>query len=113
MDAEGKASVTRFCARARDKAGSGTKLQELLSPWYQAKNRSTVDAWANGSGDPPSWVLYTMARELDLSLDEFTIPEADHRSLREQIAELRADVQALQVQVARLLEQEGLAVEEA
>jgi hypothetical protein len=106
MDDLAKAAVRRVVAHVRDKHGSGTNLARAIEPWYGRTDRSTVDAWANGSNNPPAWVVFALAMAERISLDEFLLPAEDRRALQDQVAELRLDVQALQVQVAQLLERE-------
>ena len=107
MENAAKTGVARFVSQARSRAGSGAELTRVIEAWYGQNGkpgRSTVDSWANGSNPPPGWVLFALARKYDLSLDEFALSDEDRRSLADQLAELRLDVQALQVEMARLLE---------
>jgi hypothetical protein len=113
MDDQAKAAAARVVARARAKAGSGTKLARAIEPWYGPTDRSTVDAWANGSSNPPAWVLFMLAREFTLSLDEEVLQVEDRRSLLDQVAELQLDMRAMQVQMARLLESNEMQADEA
>lgn len=117
MDERSRDAVARLVSHARAKAGSGAKLAQMIEQWYGQNDKpslSTVNAWANGSNPAPGWVLFALARVYGLSLDEFAFSEEDRRTLADQLAELRQDVQALQIHVARLLEQEDdEAVEEA
>jgi hypothetical protein len=110
---EAQAAVGRLCAHARAQAGSGAKLARAIERWYGSTDRSTVDAWANGSGNPAAWVVFALAHQFGLSLDEFLLSADDRRSLQEQLGELRQDVQALQIQVARIIEEDRGAAEEA
>lgn len=101
---EAKAAVARVVAHARARRGGGAGLARAIMAFYGSGKRSTVDAWVNGSSNPPAWVIFALARAEGISLDEFLMSEGDRRPLYERLAEVEGDIAALRVLVAQLLE---------
>ena len=86
-------AVGAFLTAASQKIG-GT--QDKLAIWLSFEGysvqRSTVSRWVTGTNDPPSWVLFHIAAELRISLDEFAIGLPRDQSLAERMTALEFQV---------------------
>lgn len=108
MGSDDRDLVGLFFARARELAGSEKALAKLIEPWVGAqRSRTTVNAWVSGRNNPPAFLLFRLARHYGLSLDELLMDAEDHRTLQEQLHEVRSIVAELQQEMQRLLSVRG------
>jgi hypothetical protein len=92
---DAEAAVGRFLMRARQQRGHHRWedfIPEVEGLYGEPISLATMSAWGRGANRVPAWLVFRMAAEWHLSLDEFALAEEDHRSLREQLAALRAVV---------------------
>src|SRR5262245_59087284 len=93
QDAE--AAVGRFLMRARQSRGHRRWedfIPEVEELFEESISLATMSAWGRGENRVPGWLLFRMAAEWHLSLDEFILGEEDRRTLGEQLADIRAVV---------------------
>lgn len=108
MGSDDRDLVGLFFARARDLAGSEADLAELIAPWLGVRrDRTTVSAWISGRNNPPAFLLFSLARHYDLSLDELWMSAEEHRSLQEQLQEVRSHLVVVEAAVNQLLSVAG------
>lgn len=99
-------AVAQFYSAVRERAGGTTDhLIEVVRPWYgRPPSRSTVDHWLAGTGDPPSYLTFRLARHYGISLDEYAMDAEDRRKLSERLAKLEEHISQLQDELQALKE---------
>lgn len=86
-------AVRRFLERARRQVRSQDQIAELVSSWGYPVSRPAVGFWLQGRTDPPSWVMFALAEELQLPLNDFVAGQSWNERLTAvevQLAELMA-----------------------
>ena len=76
MDKQARQAVRDFLLRARHhvETGSDQALAERISSYgLPGVKRPTVSAWIRGRNQPNAWILFALAVDLELSLDEFAL----------------------------------------
>jgi hypothetical protein len=90
-------AVGAFVTAACQRLGSQDKLAVWLTLEGYSVRRPAISRWVTGDNDPPAWVLFHIASELGLSLDEFALGHPRDLSLAQRLL-------AIEVQVAVLVE---------
>jgi transcriptional regulator with XRE-family HTH domain len=97
-------AVRAFLSSAIQKVG-GT--QDKLAIWLTFEGygvqRTTVSRWITGTNDPPAFVLFHIAAELHLSLDEFALGDPRHQSLAQRVGGLELQLTALLARLDQLV----------
>jgi hypothetical protein len=106
MENRARLAVGRFVAHAIESRGGVEQFIAAIRIWAGPVGTSTVYAWRRGENDPDAWLLFLIAREWRLSLDEYAMSEEDRRSLLDQLRELRERMERLEEPPATLPEPE-------
>lgn len=69
-------AVAEFIKRVGDRFSTDKDMAEALSRIGIDRGRGSVSSWKRGEGNPLAWYLFRMAREWDVSLDEFARAES-------------------------------------
>lgn len=87
MDHRSRLAVREFLLRVKRELGSERALAVRVSSYdqiYQVK-RGAVGHWITGVNPnvPPAWIVFALAVDLDIGLDDFAFLEARHPLMRE------------------------------
>ena len=112
MDEQARQAVRRFLLRARAHPEIGTEevLAERISSYsrHYGIKRSGVGHWFNLSwrSQPNAWVLFALAADLDISLDDFVFGDRSHANRLANLEDLVFDLtnwkQAIEQQLTSL-----------
>lgn len=103
MQEHNQLAVRRFLRQARDQLHSHDELAEAITRLGYPIKRSAVGHWLTGrSSGVPAWVVFALAADLDIGLDDFAFAQDRHPLMRD-LAALDERLRPVEALLSRLL----------